>query len=145
VREHVLAMQELWTKDEASFDGEFVQFESSWSWPKPVQAGGPPILIGGLPGPILFSHIAEYGTGWIPIGGAGIRTALPDLHRAFEDAGRDPSSLRIVPFGTIPDAGKLDYYASLGIDEVVLRIPSAPAAEVLPVLDDYARLLEDAT
>src|SRR4029078_10497615 len=25
-REHVLAMRELWTKDEASFDGEYVHF-----------------------------------------------------------------------------------------------------------------------
>jgi probable F420-dependent oxidoreductase len=142
VREHALVMRALWTDDVASFDGEFVQLEPSWSWPKPVQPGGPPILIGGAPGPILFSHVAEYGAGWIPIGGAGIRAALPDLHRACEEVGRDPATLRIVPFGTIPDAGKLDYYASIGVDEVVLRVPSATADAVRPVLDDYARLVE---
>jgi probable F420-dependent oxidoreductase len=142
VREHMLAMRSLWNDDVASFDGEFVHLEPSWSWPKPVQPGGPPVLIGGAPGPKLFSHIAEYGDGWIPIGGAGIRDALPDLHRACEESGRDPQSLRIVPFGTLPNAGKLEYYASLGIDEVVLRIPSAPADAVLPVLDEYALLVE---
>jgi probable F420-dependent oxidoreductase len=145
VREHVLAMQSLWNDDIASFDGEFVHLEPSWSWPKPVQPGGPPILIGGAPGPLLFKHVAEYGTGWIPIGGAGIRAALPDLHRACEEVGRDPATLRIVPFGTIPDAGKLGYYASIGVDEVVLRVPSATADAVLPVLDDYARLVEVAS
>lgn len=144
VREHMLAMRALWTDDVASFDGDLVHLEPSWSWPKPVQPGGPPILIGGAAGPILFEHVAEYGDGWIPIGGAGIRAALPDLHRAWEDAGRDPATLRIVPFGTIPDEGKVDYYASIGIEELVLRVPSAPAEAVLGVLDDYARFVEAA-
>ena len=97
--------------------------------------------LGGAPGPKLFHHIAEYGDGWIPIGGRGIRGALPDLHRAAEEAGRDPSDLRVVPFGTIPDPGKLDYYGSLGIEEVVLSLPSAGADKVLAVLDDYAKYL----
>jgi len=43
VREKVLAMRKLWTEDEAAFDGEFVSFEPSWSWPKPVQQPGPPV------------------------------------------------------------------------------------------------------
>ena len=140
VREHVLAMQALWTDDVASFEGEFVHLTPSWSWPKPVQPGGPPVLVGGAPGPKLFAHVAEYADGWIPIGGAGIRAALPDLHLACERTGRDPAALRIVPFGTIPDPAKLEYYASLGIDEIVLRVPTAPADAVLPVLDDYAEL-----
>ena len=140
VREHMLAMKALWTDDVASFDGEFVRFEPSWSWPKPVQPGGPPILVGGASGPTLFRHIAEYGDGWIPFGGAGVRAALPELHAAFEAAGRDPKELRIVPFGTFPDPGKLDYYESIGVDEVVLRIPNGGADEILPVLDEYAGL-----
>jgi probable F420-dependent oxidoreductase len=37
MRERVLAMKELWTKDEAEFHGEYVNFEKSWQWPKPVQ------------------------------------------------------------------------------------------------------------
>ncbi|HYV60683.1 MAG TPA: LLM class F420-dependent oxidoreductase [Acidimicrobiia bacterium] len=140
-REHVLAMQRLWADDEAEFDGEFVRLPPSWSWPKPVQKPWPPILIGGAAGPTLFAHIAEYADGWIPIGGAGVREALPDLHRAMEGAGRDPADVRIVPFGTIPEPDKLDYYDSIGIDEVVLRIPLGDAGVVLPVLDEYAALV----
>ncbi|MSO78621.1 MAG: LLM class F420-dependent oxidoreductase [Acidimicrobiia bacterium] len=141
-REHMLAVKELWTKDTASFDGTFVKFESSWSWPKPVQAGGPPVLIGGAAGPKMFRHIAEYADGWIPIGGAGLRAALPDLHEACEAFGRDPSVLRIVPFGTTPDPGKFDYYASMGIEEIVLRVPGGTADTVLPILDQYAAIVE---
>jgi probable F420-dependent oxidoreductase len=140
-REHVLAMQALWREDVASFAGEHVRFEPSWSWPKPSQAGGPPVLVGGAAGPTLFAHVAEYGDGWLPIGGAGIRDALPALHAAADAAGRDPAELRVVPFGTTPDEGKLEYYASLGIDEVVLRLPPASADRVLPLLDRYAELV----
>ena len=139
-REHMLAMRALWADDEAAFDGEYVHLAPSWSWPKPLQRPGPPVLIGGAAGPKLFSHVVEYADGWIPIGGAGIRDALGDLHAAAERAGRDPRSLRIVPFGSIPDPGKLEYYASLGIEEVVLNLPSAPADVVLPLLDDFAGL-----
>ncbi len=141
-REHVLAMRRLWADDEASFDGEFVKLPPSWSWPKPAQKPWPPILVGGAAGPMLFTHIAEYADGWIPIGGAGVREALPDLHRAMESAGRDPGEVRIVPFGTIPEPDKLEYYESIGIGEVVLRIPLGNADVVLPVLDDYAKLVE---
>jgi probable F420-dependent oxidoreductase len=140
-REHVLAMQRLWTDERASFDGEFVRFEDSWSWPKPLQQPRPPILIGGAAGPKLFAHIAEYADGWIPIGGAGVRDAMGDLRRAMEQAGRDPATLHVVPFGSIPDPGKLDYYASIGVTEVVVRVPCAPADVVLPLLDEYAALL----
>jgi probable F420-dependent oxidoreductase len=140
-REHVLAMRALWSDDVAEYHGRHVDIAPSWSWPKPAQRPGPPVLIGGAPGPKLFAHVAEYADGWIPIGGAGIRAALPNLHRACEEAGRDPAELRIVPFGTIPDPGKIDYYASLGIDEIVLRVPGGDASRVLPVLDRYATLL----
>jgi probable F420-dependent oxidoreductase len=138
-REHVLAMQALWRDDVASFDGEFVHIAPSWSWPKPARRV--PVLIGGAAGPKMFAHIAEYADGWIPIGGAGIREALPDLQRACDERGRDFASLQIVPFGTVPEAGKLDYYESIGVAEVVLRLPSGDRERILPKLDQYAKLL----
>jgi probable F420-dependent oxidoreductase len=142
VRETLLAMEALWAQEVASFEGEFVRFEASWQWPKPVQQPRPPVLLGGAPGPTLFAHVAEYGDGWIPIGGAGIRQALPELRRACEARGRDPAQLRIVPLGVLPDEAKLDHYRSLGVAEAVLRLPSAPRDRVLPVLDAYSRFVE---
>lgn len=141
VREVVLAMQALWSQEAASFAGECVRFAPSWQWPKPRQQPRPPILLGGGAGPKLFAHLAEWADGWMPIGGAGMRDALPALRRAFAERGRDPAALRVVPMGVLPERAKLDYYASLGVTEAVLRLPSAPRERVLPVLDEYAKLL----
>jgi len=141
VREKLLAMQRLWTREEAGYQGKFVRLEPAWCWPKPFRRPRPPILIGGAAGPTLSAHIAEYADGWIPIGGRGVRAALPAMRAAAEAAGRDPGELRVVPFGSIADPGKLDYYASLGIDEVVLGLPSATTDEALRTLDGYTGLL----
>ena len=142
VRERVLAMQALWADEEASFDGDHVHLSPAWAWPKPVQTvrgrTGVPVLVGGAAGPLLFRHIAEFADGWIPVGGAGVAAAMADLHAAAEAVGRDPAELVVVPFGTLPDQGKLEHYESLGIPEVILRLPSAPAHEVLATLDSFA-------
>jgi len=141
VREKMLAMQELWSRERAQFHGEFVRFEESWMWPKPIQQPRPRVLIGGAPGPKLFAHIAEYADGWLPIGGTGMKQALGELRRAVEARGRDFAEIHVVPMGVLPDAGKLAHYQALGATEVVLRLPSAPRDDVLPVLDEYARYL----
>jgi probable F420-dependent oxidoreductase len=141
VREKMLAMQALWSQEVAEFRGEHVRFEPSWQWPKPVQQPRPTVLIGGAPGPKLFAHVAEWADGWLPIGGAGIRAALPELRAAFEARGRDPATLHVVPMGVVPDEAKLEHYASIGVTEAVLRLPSAPQDAVLPVLDAYARFV----
>ena len=142
VRERVLAMQELWGEEAASFHGDHVQMAEAWAWPKPAQTvrgrAGVPVLIGGAPGPTLFRHIAEFGDGWIPIGGSGVAAAIDDLHQAARDVGRNPAELAIIPFGTLPDRGKLDHYATLGITETVLRLPSGGRDDVLRELDAHA-------
>ena len=142
VREKMLAMQALWTNEVAEFHGEFVDFEPCWQWPKPLQQPRPRVLIGGAAGPRLFSHIAEYADGWLPIGGAGVREALEQLRAAFVERGRDPESLQVVPMGIHPSAEKLAYYQELGVTEAVLRVPSAPRDELLPVLDDFVKYLD---
>jgi probable F420-dependent oxidoreductase len=64
-RERVLAMREIWTKEVAEFHGQFVNFDSLWCWPKPVQAGGPPVLLGAM-SKWAAKRIAEYCDGWFP-------------------------------------------------------------------------------
>jgi probable F420-dependent oxidoreductase len=139
-RERVLAMRRLWEADEAEFSGQYLSLSRSWAWPKPVQQRLP-VVIGGAGGPLLFRHIAEYADGWLPIGGRGVREALPRLHRAAEEAGRDPKELVVIPFGTVPTSGKLEHYGSLGITEVVLQLPSAPEDVVLKAIDDHTEFL----
>lgn len=141
-REHVLAMQQLWAHDEASFSGRFVNFDPTFSWPKPVQHPRIRTYVGGGAGPTMFAHVAEWADGWLPIGGSGIRSALPSLHAAWAEAGREGTP-DIIPFGTIPSAAKLEYYASIGCTEVVLRVPAAAADHVLRTLDEYAPFVGD--
>ncbi len=140
VKEHLQAMQTLWNPEPTAFAGAQVQITPSWAYPKPAP-GHPRLFVGGAPGPKLLDAVADYADGWLPIGGQGIKDALPRLDAACERYGRDRSDLEIIPFGTLPTAGKLEYYASLGITEVVLRISSASREVVLPELDAHAAFL----
>ncbi|MCU1396858.1 MAG: putative F420-dependent oxidoreductase, Rv2161c family [Ilumatobacteraceae bacterium] len=136
-REHVLAMMELWANEEASFTGTYVNFPPSWSWPKPVQGKRVRTLVGGGAGPKLFAQVAEYADGWFPIGGAGVREAIPRLQAVWDEAGRTGMP-EIVPFGVLPDPGKLEYYESIGCSEVVLRVEGLGRDAALRQLDQMA-------
>jgi probable F420-dependent oxidoreductase len=137
-REHVLCMQALWSQDQAEYHGDHVHLDPCWSWPKPVQQPRVTTLVGGGAHASVFRAVAEYADGWLPIGGAGLSEAIPLLRRATEEAGRDPDRVRVVPFGTVPTEQKLAHYQGLGIDEVVLRVPSGKEDEMLQVLDAHA-------
>lgn len=154
-RERILAMQALWADEVAEFHGEHVELAPSWSWPKPVQrvlrpdgAGGQverpgvPVHLGGIASPTVFGHAHEWADGWIPIGGAGLTDDIGRYREEAAAAGRDPAHLKVLTFGTVPTPGKLEHYRSLGVDECVLRLPSAPREEILRTLDAYAPILE---
>ncbi len=91
---------------------------ASEAWPKPA-GGAPRVLVGGAAGPRLFAQIAAQADGWLPIGGRGLAGALPILRTAWEEAGRDPKALQVVPYAVLPNPDKLAYYADLGCEEVV--------------------------
>jgi len=134
-------MEALWSQDEAAHVGPFVSLSPSYSWPKPVQRPRVRTLIGGGGGPRTLRAVAEWADGWMPVGGAGVAEALPELRRHAQAVGRDPGELSVVPFGSIPDAGKLEHFHSLGIDEVVLRLPSGDRDATWRALDDLATYL----
>jgi probable F420-dependent oxidoreductase len=142
-REHVLCMQALWSQDQAEFHGTYVSLDPCFSWPKPVQQPRVTTLVGGGATPKVFEAIAEYADGWMPVGGSGLAEALPRLHQAVAERGRDPGTIRVVPFGTVPSPEKLARYQSLGIDEVVLRVPSGHRDQMLADLDALATYLEE--
>ncbi|UQX02413.1 TIGR03619 family F420-dependent LLM class oxidoreductase [Streptomyces sp. RerS4] len=151
VRHHMALMRALWAPQPTAYEGPYGSVHASAAHPKPVQPPrelapgkplyGPRTLIGGAAGPKLFAAIAEHSDGWLPIGGGGLTESLPVLRAAWEAAGRDPKTLQVVPYAVRPNPGKLAHYADLGIEEVVLQLPSAGEAEVLRVLDDFARYL----
>ncbi len=144
LREKILAMQELWTKEVASFDGDYVRFEPSWQWPKPVQRPHPPIILGGAAGPRTMADIVEFCDGWMPIWGRhDLLGRIDELRAAAERAGRDPDSIEISVTGPKPDSAVIGEIAAAGIDRVVLSVPPRDADDVLPRLDAYHRLVEE--
>jgi probable F420-dependent oxidoreductase len=99
-REYVGAMKELWTKPEASFDGEFIKFPPVLSYPKPAQKPHPPVHIGaGGLGPVerALKNTVAVGDGWAPLGMTPDRlaTELAKLKKMCAEADRDFSRIEI--------------------------------------------------
>ncbi len=143
LREKVLLMKELWTQDEASYQGEHIEFEKSWAWPKPTQRPHPPILMGGSVGPKTAAHIAEFCDGWLPLGGAhSIDSGLTKIRDACVKIGRDPASIALSMFyARGANAEDLKAHSDLGALRGILPLPSEGADVVLPLLDKYAALM----
>jgi len=115
-----------WTTNPVSWDSPFFSLPPTHADLRPVQAGGPPIWIGGA-SEAAMRRVGRSGTGWLTFEG------LPDdiagnlwstARRAAEDAGRDPDALKMamrinLEPGTsvVSLADKLKRYAESGIDE----------------------------
>ena len=133
VDEQLAALRDIWTKDEAEYHGEFVDFDSIFSWPKPVQKPHVPIYVGG--GRAAFGRVSAFGDAWLanglPPGKLG-----PMMDELREVAGR------VVPvsvFNASAEAGDLEEYARLGVDRVLLGLPTLPEVETLGKLDALAQ------
>jgi probable F420-dependent oxidoreductase len=131
LRERVEAMKAIWTHDEASYAGEFVNFDRIRSWPKPVQRPGPPILVGGH-GPTVFDRVLAYGDGWIP-------NYAPDgvLDRVPELLGRASRPISLHVIGMPADPKAIEAYAAAGFSRMMHWLPSAGHAVVSRALDDW--------
>ena len=140
-RESVLAMQALWTQEEAEFEGEHIRFEKSWSYPKPVQEGGPPIVMGAQ-SEWVYDRVADYCDGWMPIDrpGADLNDGLEKLAKAAEAAGRPMESLECSVFGVRNDEARANELIAMGFQRLIFALPPAPAETVLPLMDGYAEL-----
>ena len=144
LRERTLAMKEIWTREDAEFHGDFVNFDAIWQYPKPVQKPHPPILMGGY-GPTTFDRVIEFCDGWIPIvrfpeGGASLPKRMAELYSRAEKAGRDPASISISVVGHGVDKAAVDLMEQAGVDRIIFRLPSVEREVVPPLLDQYAAL-----
>jgi probable F420-dependent oxidoreductase len=140
--EHVAAMKAIWTQDEASFSGQWVNFERIWSWPKPVQRPHPPVLLGTIqPSELVVRHA----DGWLPLSLAHpgeLAERIAVLHERAAAIGRDPSSIEVTVFcleRTAPD--RVAEFMEMGASRVVLRPPLDSATRFEQFLDNYAPLL----
>jgi probable F420-dependent oxidoreductase len=86
----------MWTSDRFAHHGRFFDIPESVLDLRPVQPGGPPILLAGFT-PAALDRIGRRAGGWLMTQGlpAAHATMLWDTaRRAAETAGRDPSVLR---------------------------------------------------
>jgi len=67
-REKLAAVKRLWTEETTAFDGEWVHFTESWSYPKPVQVPHPPVLLGAAASDATFDDVLSLADGWYPLG-----------------------------------------------------------------------------
>jgi probable F420-dependent oxidoreductase len=139
VREKVLAMKAIWTHEKAEFHGEHVNFDPIYSYPKPAQAGGPPIWIGAS-SKWVFDRVAEYADGWMPIGGLGSGN-LERLKVACEKRGRRMEDVTLALFGAPTALDPLKGRIDQGFDELIFNLPSEPAERILPMLDKLAQVV----
>ena len=123
LRERVLAMKAIWTEDEAAFNGDMVDFDPLWSYPKPVQKPHPPVILGGETDYTL-ARVIEFCDGWLPRASPAFDPVegMERLRRAAE-------------------AATLEAYAEAGVSRALLMLPPADRDTVLGLLDGYAPLL----
>jgi len=107
--EYLAVLRTLWNDEVSSFDGELYTVPPSSMAPRPVQAGGPPVLLGGTADAAL-RRAGRIAAGWVSSSRAGlsdIERGTQIVRRAAEEAGRDPDTIRIVVRGVV-QAGRRD-------------------------------------
>lgn len=115
--EYLRVLRTLWTDEVSSFDGELYTVPPSRMDPRPVQLGGPPVLLGGTADPAL-RRAGRIADGWVSSSRASladIARATQIVRRAAEEAGRDPDAVRIVVRGVVR-AGRRDDRVTLSGD-----------------------------
>lgn len=142
MHERILAMKEIWTKDDAEYHGEHVDFDPIWSWPKPVTKPHPPILIGG-DGPRTLQRVIDYGDEWMPIAmrGTDLKARIEELQSLAKAAGRQQIPVSV--FGVPPRADFIERVRALediGVHRTFFGLPPADAATVLPIMRSVAEV-----
>mgnify|MGYP001342841937 FL=1 len=151
LRERILAMREIWTQDEAEYHGEFVDFDKIWAFPKPIQAGGPKILIGAS-SEYVFQRIADYGDGWMPIfqdakrrsasGGTDYSQGIENTRAAWRRAEREGEPDFSI-FGVAHERKAVEELISIGFNRIIFGLPSANADIVLPMVEKLATIAHE--
>ena len=142
MRERVEAMREIWTADEASYHGEHVDFERIWCWPKPLQEGGPPVLVGGH-GRKVLDRVVAFGDEWMPnrIGDdEKIAARIVRLREAGEAASRGPLGTTLANASREPAV--IEHYERAGVHRFLFWLRQGDAADAERRLDRIAAAAE---
>lgn len=143
LRERITAMKGIWTHDESSFHGEFVDFDPIWCYPKPLQQPHPPIFLGAVSKAGL-KRVVAYCDGWLlvdPQDGT-LERAVGELDTLCAAAGRARESISLTVYATSPlENVLLDGYANAGVDRVVSFLSPDTQAESLEIMDACAAFI----
>ena len=144
-RERVLAMREIWNNEVAEYHGDFVDFEPTWSWPKPVQTGGPPILLGAR-SRWVPDRVAEYCDGWFPIGTADQLAPLMEQVKAkAAESGREELDMSLCAWGRSDPflrADEVNRAVEMGFGRIVLHFEPQAADRQRAMLKQYEDYVE---
>lgn len=139
LEEQMAAIKALWTEEEASFNGEFEQFDKAWSWPKPVQQPHPPLVLGGETDYTL-KRIVQLGDGWLPraMKPQVVTQGIEKLRRFAEQADRDPDSISVSAFAPPAKDEVINGFRDTTVERVILMVPPQDEDDTLRRLDRYA-------
>ena len=137
LRERVEAMKEIWTRDEPEYHGEFVDFDSIWMWPKPVQKPHPPVIVGGN-GPRTLRRVVRYGDGWCPNRGDYLGR-IPELRRLAAEAGR--REIPITANAGAADQATIERHLKAGVERCVYWVPAKGRDAALRRLEELTQSL----
>ena len=101
--EYVAVLRSLWAAGTSEYSGEFYTIPRGVMAPKPVQPGGPPVILGGMARPAL-ERIGRIADGWVTSSRtdlAAIRQPVQTVRAAAAAAGRDPDAIRIICRGVV--------------------------------------------
>ncbi|HZC12187.1 MAG TPA: LLM class flavin-dependent oxidoreductase, partial [Mycobacterium sp.] len=131
VEERLRAMIEIWTQDKAEFHGEFVNFDPIYSWPKPVTKPYPPLYLGG--GPASFPRIGRLHAGWLAMTpSAEVLSGQLEELRGVAD-----HDVPVINFhGGKPTAKEVEAYLPLGLEQLLVDLPTEPRDQTLRRLDN---------
>ncbi len=148
-REYIRAMKELWTKPEASFEGEFVKFPPVKCYPKPVRKPHPPVHIGatasGAARERALRDTVAIGDGWAPLALTPdvMATELVKLKKMCADAGRDYNQLEITMYGPVVDGDPRrvrEQYREAGAHRLIFLVQSPQPTTWEKELTDLAKV-----
>ena len=140
LRENVLAMKAMWTQKDAAYHGKFVDFDPVWVEPKPARKPHPPVYIGAQ-SPWAIRRVVEYGEGWYPIVVPNFAQQMQQLNDECEKAGRNRDEIDVAALTFPADKSALEDLAELGVDRVIIGLPTLNEADTLRFLDDNAKVV----
>lgn len=119
--EAIGVVRRLWTEEVISHDGRHFPFEPVAFEPKPVQAGGPPILVGGESARAL-RRAATLGDGWLGMAHTPESAAaqVRRLRDGAEAIGRDPATVEATVMGEVASPADVDRWVAAGVDRLIV-------------------------